>query len=73
VWCLVLRACLGLDIDVPAGRLTMDPWLPPFLDTVDIENLHVNTSDVRLRFFRTGERCAAFAEGLDASMKPVHG
>lgn len=48
---LLLRACLGLHADVPAGRLRIDPLWPPPFRTLEA-SFHVAGSPVRVRVDR---------------------
>jgi glycogen debranching enzyme len=46
---LLLQACLGLGIDARRQRVVLrNPHLPPFLETLVIENLTVGTSEIDL-------------------------
>jgi glycogen debranching enzyme len=56
---LLLQASLGLSVDAPSGHVFLRrPFLPDFLERVDINNLAVGEAVVDLRLFRSGE-CAA--------------
>jgi glycogen debranching enzyme len=62
-WFLLLRAALGLFPDAPRRELRIErPRLPPWLEALTLENVHVGPARVTLRFTRgpTG----AFAEVL---------
>jgi glycogen debranching enzyme len=53
---LMLRACLGLDIDAPNRRLTFtNPMLPDAVDTMRINGLTVRDACVDLAFARHGD------------------
>jgi glycogen debranching enzyme len=46
---LLLHACLGLEVDAPAGRVSLNqPELPDFLRTIRIRNLVVGDASVDL-------------------------
>jgi glycogen debranching enzyme len=50
---LLLSSSLGMTIDAPARRITFaGAYLPPFLDEVDIEGLHIGADEVDLRLRR---------------------
>ncbi|HET9212828.1 MAG TPA: amylo-alpha-1,6-glucosidase [Thermoanaerobaculia bacterium] len=52
---LLVQACLGLDIDAPAGRICLDrPELPPCIDHLTLRNLRVGEASVDLVFERYG-------------------
>lgn len=54
---LLLTGMLGLQPDADRGELAIvDPHLPPFLQTLRIENLRIGSSRVALDFKRDGER-----------------
>jgi glycogen debranching enzyme len=53
-----IQALLGLRADAPAGRLYVDPALPPWLAHVRLENLEVGRAVLDLRFYRRGGRSA---------------
>jgi glycogen debranching enzyme len=48
-----LQACLGLEIDGPARRISFrNPWLPEFLDRIHINGLRVGQASVDLSITR---------------------
>ncbi|MFP3940022.1 MAG: glycogen debranching N-terminal domain-containing protein [Thermoanaerobaculia bacterium] len=50
---MMLQACLGLEIDAPAGKLHLRrPLLPPFLEEVELRDLRVGPASVDLRLHR---------------------
>jgi glycogen debranching enzyme len=54
---LLLTGLLGLQPNADRGELAIvDPHLPPFLQTLRIENLRIGSSRVALDFKRDGER-----------------
>jgi glycogen debranching enzyme len=62
-WFLLLRAVLGLFPDAPNHELrVVQPWLPPWLDTVTLEGLRVGRARATIRFMRGPT--AAFVEVL---------
>lgn len=53
---LLLRACLGINPDIPRRTLHIqNPRLPPGMDDVHVRNLRLGRSKVSLHFSRTGE------------------
>jgi glycogen debranching enzyme len=63
-WFLLLRAGLGLFPDAPKKLLRIaSPQLPPWLDEVVLEGLHIGPARATLRFLRGPK--AAFAEVVD--------
>jgi hypothetical protein len=52
---MLLEACLGLEIDAPAGRVKLDqPHLPPFLDELRVRDLKVGEASLDLIVRRHG-------------------
>ncbi len=51
----LLQSMLGLLPDAVAGRVFIDPELPPWLPDVTIESLTVGTQDISIRFWRDGD------------------
>jgi glycogen debranching enzyme len=47
-----VRVLLGLEPDVPAGRLYLDPALPPWCPTLDVENVRVGAHRIRIHAAR---------------------
>jgi glycogen debranching enzyme len=47
-----VRILLGLQPDVPAGRVYVDPQLPPWCPTLDLENVRIGDSRCRIRAWR---------------------
>jgi hypothetical protein len=50
----LVRGLLGIDVDAPAGRLTVAPSLPPDWDSVRVEHLPVGTARLTLAVRRRG-------------------
>jgi glycogen debranching enzyme len=44
----LLRGMLGLEVDAPAGRLTVAPWVPPTSEQLRVENLSVGGARLTL-------------------------
>lgn len=55
----LLRGLLGIDVDVPARRVTIAPHLPPDWDSVDVDNVPVGTGTLSFAIRRTGGRITA--------------
>jgi glycogen debranching enzyme len=56
---LLLKACLGLSIDAPARRIVLrHPYLPEYLERLDVNNLKVGQAVLDFRVFRTGDSAA---------------
>jgi glycogen debranching enzyme len=52
---MLLQACLGLDFDPRARRITLDrPYLPAFLDQVTLRGLRVADCEADVAFKRAG-------------------
>ena len=51
----LLQAMLGVSPDAPAGKLYIDPTLPPWLPDVTVSNLAVGKQTFSIRFWRDGE------------------
>ena len=50
---MLLQACLGLEIDAPAGRVAFrNPRLPEFLRDVTIRDLRIGEGSVDIGFIR---------------------
>ena len=50
----LLQAILGLQADVPAGKLYVSPTLPRWLPDIQLSQLKVGDSTLHLRFWREG-------------------
>jgi glycogen debranching enzyme len=53
---LLIRTLLGLEADAPQQRLIVQPYLPAWLPNLELTNLDVGKSRVKLRFWREGEQ-----------------
>ncbi len=51
----LMRGLIGLDVDAPAGRITVAPHLPPEWDSLRVEHVRVGHEVIALRIVR-GER-----------------
>jgi galactose mutarotase-like enzyme/glycogen debranching enzyme len=55
----LLRGLMGLELDAPAGRLTLAPHLPADWDSVAVEHLRFGATTIDLRLSRNGGRYRA--------------
>ncbi len=55
----LIRGLLGIDVDVPARRVTIAPHLPPDWDTVAVDNVPVGTGLMSFELRRTAGRITA--------------
>ena len=60
---LLVRAMLGLRVDVARGRLLVDPALPDWLDEITVDGVDVLGQAARLTVRRQGTDYAIAAEG----------
>jgi glycogen debranching enzyme len=60
---LMMQTILGLQVDAPAGRVSIDPRLPEWLSNVRVANLRVGESRVNLTVHRHDDRNEVFMEG----------
>ena len=60
---LFLRIILGLDVDVPAGRVTLNPCLPAWMERIVTERLNIGPGRLNVRVDETGVDWQA-TEGL---------
>ncbi|MGH7765711.1 MAG: hypothetical protein ACREOM_14970, partial [Candidatus Dormibacteraceae bacterium] len=64
----MVRILLGLEPDLPAGRLYVDPALPPWCPSLVLDKLRMGPHEVRLSVRRNpngGYSLDADAPGLD--------
>lgn len=65
-WFLFLRAILGIQPNVPRGRLEiLQPCLPEWLKEVRLSNLRVGNTTLDLSFFRKGNRANVEVLGVE--------
>jgi len=55
----LIRGLLGIDVDAPAGRVTIAPHLPPGWDSVAVDNLPVGDARLALVVRRTATAITA--------------
>ena len=65
---LMMQTILGLQVDAPAGRVTINPRLPEWLGNVRVANLRVGESRVNLTVHRHDDRNEVFMEGEHAGL-----
>jgi hypothetical protein len=65
----LLRGLLGIDVDVPRGRVTLAPHLPPGWDSVSVDNVPAGRSTISFTLRRTagGMSAAVRRRGPDRS------
>jgi glycogen debranching enzyme len=51
----LLQAILGIALDAPAGRVFVDPVLPPWLPDITLHDLRLGRRILDIRFWRDGE------------------
>jgi glycogen debranching enzyme len=55
----LIRGLLGIDVDVPRGRVTIAPHLPPAWDSVTVEHVPVGRGTISFTITRRGDLIAA--------------
>jgi hypothetical protein len=65
----LLRGLLGIDVDVPSGRVTLAPHLPPAWDSVNADNVPVGRGTMSFTLRRTADAMTLVARrpGFDRS------
>jgi len=51
---LAVQLFLGIVPDAPAGRLYLDPWLPDWLDRLEVDRLAIGDDTIRIAVVRDG-------------------
>jgi glycogen debranching enzyme len=66
---MLIQALLGIQPDAPRGKLYVDPWLPPWLPDITLQDLRLGKKTLDMRFWR-GENETTHFEVLrgDASV-----
>jgi hypothetical protein len=67
----LIRGLLGLDVDAPAGRVTLAPHLPPEWDSVRVENVPVGRGRVSITLRRGAGRVAAEVARVGREAAPL--
>jgi glycogen debranching enzyme len=67
----LIRGLLGLDVDVPAGRVTLAPHLPPEWDSVRVDNVPVGQGVLSISLRRQAGRISAAVARRGPAGPPV--
>jgi glycogen debranching enzyme len=69
-----LQILLALEPDVPARRVYLDPELPPWCPEIELENVRVGSSRLRIRAWRREDgSCDADVKTIGAPLEIVRG
>jgi glycogen debranching enzyme len=69
----MVRILLGLEPDMPAGRLYLDPALPPWCPHLTLEGLQVGSHRLRLRVERAEDGSCSVEVDLPAGLEVIRG
>jgi len=70
---LAAQLFLGIVPDAPHGRCYLNPWLPEWLDRLDVDQLHIGRTKARIVLARNGTGTTT-VERVDADgVEVVHG
>jgi glycogen debranching enzyme len=69
----ILRVLLGVEPDLPAGRLYLDPALPPWCPTLSVERLHVGPHRLRLLARRREDGSSSVDVDIPSGLEVVQG
>jgi glycogen debranching enzyme len=69
----MVRILLGLEPDIPAGRLYVNPALPPWCPRLEIEDLQVGPHRLRLSVKRAADGSCSVESDAPADLKIVRG
>ena len=67
----LIRGLLGIDVDVPRGRVTIAPHLPPTWDSVTVEHVPVGRGAISFTITRRGDMIAATVTREGADRTPI--
>jgi glycogen debranching enzyme len=67
----LIRGLLGLDVDVPRGRLTLAPHLPPGWDSLTVDNVPVGRGAVSIQLRRTSTMISAVVRRVGRDRTPM--
>jgi hypothetical protein len=67
----LIRGLLGIDVDVPRGRVTVAPHLPPTWDSVTVEHVPLGRGSVSFTITRRGDFMAAEARRDGPDRTPI--
>lgn len=68
-----VRILLGLEPDVPNGRLYIDPQLPPWCPTLELDNVRIGEDRYRIRARRDGHGCEVDVDSGSGRLTVVRG
>ncbi len=69
----MVRILLGLEPDLPAGRVYVDPALPAWCPTLTLSKLHLGQHEVRLHVTRAPDGACSIDADAPASLEIVRG
>ncbi len=69
----MVRVLLGVEPDVPAGKLYVDPALPPWCPILTVNKLHVGRHEVRVHAKRGEDGSCSVDVDAPAGLEVVHG
>jgi mannosylglycerate hydrolase MGH1-like protein len=67
----LIRGLLGIDVDVPRGRVTIAPHLPPAWDSVTVEHVPVGRGSISFTITRRGDLIAASVRREGPDRTPI--
>ena len=67
----LIRGLLGIDVDAPAGKLTLAPHLPPEWDSVRVDNVPVGGERIDVAVRRSGGHVVADLTRARGSSEPA--
>jgi glycogen debranching enzyme len=68
-----VRVLLGLEPDLPAGRLYVDPALPPWCPSLSLDQLTLGPHRLRLHAWRRPDGSSAVDMDAPSALEVVHG
>jgi glycogen debranching enzyme len=68
-----VRVLLGLEPDLPAGRLYVDPALPPWCPSLSLDQLTLGPHRLRLHAWRRPDGSSAVDVDVPSALEVVHG
>jgi glycogen debranching enzyme len=69
-----VRILLGLNPDVPGGRIYLEPSLPPWCPSLELSNVRIGAHRLTIRAWRRADGSSeARVSGHDARLEVVHG
>jgi hypothetical protein len=67
----LLRGLLGIDVDVPRGRVTLAPHLPPGWDSVSVDNVPAGRNTISFTVRRTAGAMTALVRRRGPDRSPL--